>query len=301
MGRWSRNGIVLYALFTTVLVMHTDLVSEEGSPAKFAVFSQRPLTCGAHRGGKSLWPESTVLAYTSAAAKWPDILLEGDVQLTADGKVVLLHDGTVDRTTNGTGRIADLTLEQVKALDAGYRFTPDGGTTFPYRGKGITIPLFSEVLDAIPDGRLLIEIKERPGIADAAVAVLRDKKALGRVVLASMDSDAMNQARRIEPRLLACYTVPEGTEMIAQLRGVDWAKYKPVAEMLAIDHHNVEEFSLKPEEIRAIRDKGICVLVYTINDTDLMRRYLDMGVSSILTDRPDVLQDMVMQRQPAPH
>jgi len=301
MGRWSRDGIVWYALFTTVLVMHSDLFSEGGSPAKFAVFSQRSLLCGAHRGGKSLWPESTVFAYMSAATKWPDILLEGDVQLTADGKVVVLHDGTVDRTTNGTGRIADLTLEQVKALDAGYRFTPDAGTTFPYRGKGITIPLFSEVLEAIPDGRFLIEMKEQPGIADAAVAVLRDEKALGRVVLASMDADAMVQARRIEPRLLACYTVPEGTEMIAQLRGGDWAKYKPVAEMLAIGHHMVEEFRLKPEEIRAIRDKGICVLVYTINDADLMRRYLDMGASSILTDCPDKLQDVLKQRQPAPH
>ena len=263
------------------------------------MFSKRPLLCGAHRGGKALWPENTVFAYKSAAAKWPDILLEGDVQLTADGQVVVLHDDTVDRTTNGTGRIADLKFDQVKALDAGYRFTLDGGATFPHRGKGITIPLFSEALEAIPNGRFLIEMKDQPGIAEATVAVLQDKKALGRVVLASMNADLMSQARHIEPRLLACYDVSEGMEMLAQLRGPDWAKYKPVAEMLAVGVGMVEDNGLKPEEIRAIRDKGICTLVYTVNDPQMMRRFLDMGFSSILTDRPDALQDVIKQYQAA--
>jgi glycerophosphoryl diester phosphodiesterase len=246
-----------------------------------------------------LWPENTVFAYKSAAAKWPDILLEGDVQLTADGRVVILHDDTVDRTTDGTGPIAGLKFDQVKALDAGYRFTSDGGATFPHRGKEITIPLFSEVLEAIPNGRFLIEMKDQPGIAEATVAVLRDKKALDRVILASMNDEAMDQARRIEPRLLACYDVSEGMEMLDQLRGGDWAKYTPAAEMLAVGSKMVENTGLKPEEIRAIRDKGICTLVYTVNDPEMMRRFLDMGFSSILTDRPDVLQDVIKQYQKA--
>jgi len=299
MGRCSRGGLVWCTLFTILLAMYPALFSEEGSGGKFAVFSKRPLLCGAHRGGKALWPENTVFAYKSAAAKWPDILLEGDVQLTADGRVVILHDDTVDRTTDGTGPIAGLKFDQVKALDAGYRFTSDGGATFPHRGKEITIPLFSEVLEAIPNGRFLIEMKDQPGIAEATVAVLRDKKALDRVILASMNDEAMDQARRIEPRLLACYDVSEGMEMLDQLRGGDWAKYTPAAEMLAVGSKMVENTGLKPEEIRAIRDKGICTLVYTVNDPEMMRRFLDMGFSSILTDRPDVLQDVLKQYQTA--
>ena len=299
MGRCSRGGLVWCTFFTILLAMHPALFSEEGSGGKFAVFSKRPLLCGAHRGGKALWPENTVFAYKSAAAKWPDILLEGDVQLTADGQVVILHDDTVDRTTDGTGRIAGLKFDQVKALDAGYRFTSDGGTTFPHRGKEITIPLFSEALEAVPNGRFLIEMKDQPGIAEATVAVLRDKKALDRVILASMNDEAMSQARQIEPRLLACYSVSQGMEMLTQLRGPDWAKYTPVAEMLAVGSNMVETNGLKPEEIRAIRDKGICTLVYTVNDPEAMRRFLDMGFSSILTDRPDVLQDVLKQYQAA--
>jgi glycerophosphoryl diester phosphodiesterase len=299
MVRCSRDGLAWCTLFTILLAIHPAVFSEEGSGGKFAMFSKRPLLCGAHRGGKALWPENTVFAYKSAAAKWPDILLEGDVQLTADGQVVILHDDTVDRTTNGTGRIADLKFDQVKALDAGYRFTSDGGATFPHRGKGITIPLFSEALEAVPNGRFLIEMKDQAGIAEAAVAVLRDKKALDRVILASMNADLMSQARRIEPKLLACYDIAQGTEMLAQLRGGDWARYAPAAEMLAIGSKMVEDTGLKPEEIRAIRDKGICTLVYTVNDPEAMRRFLDMGFSSILTDRPDVLQDVLKQYQAA--
>ena len=96
----------------------------------------------------------------------------------------MLHDDTVDRTTDGKGRINDLALEKVKTLDAGYRFTPDDGKTFPFRGKGITIPLFFEVLSSAPASRFLIEMKNQPGIVEPTVAALREANALDRVVLA---------------------------------------------------------------------------------------------------------------------
>ena len=108
----------------------------ENAAARFPVFA-KPMLLGAHRGGRALWPENTVVAFRACAERWPDILLEGDLHLTADGHVVVLHDATVDRTTDGAGPVAGMTLEQVKQLDAGYRFTPDDGATFPWRGKGV--------------------------------------------------------------------------------------------------------------------------------------------------------------------
>jgi len=299
--RWMRVGTSLCGclLLGVLIAVQWAAFSEEGSVVKLKSFFQRPLPCGAHRGGVAMWPENTAYAYKSAAAQWPDVLLEGDVQLTSDKRVVVLHDDTVDRTTNGTGRIGDLTLEQVKALDAGYRFTPDGGNTFPYRGKGITIPLFAEALSAVPAGRFLMEMKNQPGIAEATVSVLREANALDRVVLASLNPELMRQARQLEPRVLACYDALNGMDMLARLRGGEWPAYQPVADMLAVGTDTVASVDLKAEEIRAVRDKGICVVVFTVNNPDLMRRYIDMGFSSILTDKPQLLQEILAQQKAA--
>ena len=168
-------------------------------------FFAKPFLLGAHRGGKALWPENTLLAFTQAAAQWPDILLEGDARVTADGEVVLIHDGKIDRTTNGAGPISSMTLAEVKAFDAGYRFSRDGGKTFPYRGKGLTIPTFAEVLAALPDSRFLIELKGQTGVAESIVPVLRETGAVDRVALASHFAPLMQRARKLEPALIACY------------------------------------------------------------------------------------------------
>ncbi len=243
----------------------------------------------------SLWPENTVEAYKSAVAKWPDILLEGDAHLTSDGYVVVLHDDTVDDTTDGSGPVTSMTLAQVKALDAGYRFTPDHGKTFPFRGKGITIPLLSEALAAVPSSRFLIELKPHAGVADATVKVLQEYQALDRVVLASFDPGLIRRARALEPKVLACYDAIDGLDMLAKLRGNQWDAYRPVADMLAADTRLLEKLHITPGELRAIHDKGIAVLIHTVNDPDAMRRYLAIGVDSLLTDRPNVLAGVIAE------
>lgn len=288
------RGLAGWAILGCAAVALGNFAAFPASSAK--PFFAKPLLLAAHRGGASLWPENTIEAYKSAVAQWPDILLEGDVQLTADGAVVLLHDDAVDDTTDGAGRVADMTLAQVKALDAGYRFTPDKDQTFPYRGKGITIPLFSEALAAVPDSRFLIELKPQSGIAEATVKVLQESRALDRVILASFNPALMYKARKMEPNLLSCYDLIDGTDMLIQLRNGHWDAYQPVADMLAVDTRLLAGFQVKPEELRAIRDKGIAVLVHTINDPETMRLYLDLGINSILTDRPNVLADVIAQR-----
>ena len=104
----------------------------------------------AHQGGDGLWPSDTMYAFQRAVAMGVD-MLEMDLHVTADGQFVLMHDETVDRTTDGIGRLEDMTLAQVKALDAGYRWTADGGQTYPYRGQGITVATVEELFQAFPD------------------------------------------------------------------------------------------------------------------------------------------------------
>ena len=261
-------------------------------------FFRNPWVLGAHRGGGALWPESTVLAFRKAAERWSGIVLESDARLTADRHVVLLHDEKVDRTTNGTGLVSSMTLAEVKALDAGYRFTPDGGTTFPYRGKGLTIPTLAEALRAVPDARWEFETKAGDGIVEKTVAAIRAAKSQDRVLLASFNPTHMTRVRKLAPRIATCYDMISGVHLLQQLRGDGtWESYKPIADCLSLMKHMRSQFKLRPEEIQAIREKGICFQIHTINDRAEMIEMLDLGADSILTDRPDVLAQVVSERK----
>ncbi len=113
----------------------------------------------AHQGGDGLWPGDTMFAFEQAVALGVDVL-EMDLHITQDGVLVISHDETVDRTTDGTGEIEKMTLAEIKALDAGHNWSADGGGTFPYRGQGISIPTLEEVFLAFPEYRMTIEIKK---------------------------------------------------------------------------------------------------------------------------------------------
>src|SRR5690606_4473246 len=140
----------------------------------------------AHRGGAALAPENTLLAFERAIRWWGADILELDVQPTRDGEVVVLHDATLDRTTDGSGPVAHLPLARVRELDAGYRFSADDGRTFPFRGRGVTVPTLEEVLTAFPGIRVNVEIKD--GRAQGRVAeVVEALGAEHRVLIAAAE------------------------------------------------------------------------------------------------------------------
>src|SRR5690606_10387712 len=112
------------------------------------------------RGGAALAPENTLEAFRQAIEWWDADVLEIDVRPTSDGEAVVLHDATVERTTDGRGSAADHPLAWLQELDAGYRFTPDGGRHYPCRGQGTRIPTLGEVMAAFPRHRINIEIKD---------------------------------------------------------------------------------------------------------------------------------------------
>src|SRR5262245_19840849 len=99
----------------------------------------------AHRGDSAHFPENTIPSFDRAVELGADAI-EFDLRVSRDGEVVIIHDPTVDRTTNGTGPVSSLTLAELRALDAGARFTTDGGKSIPFRGRGLTIPTFDEML-----------------------------------------------------------------------------------------------------------------------------------------------------------
>ncbi|MBN2308195.1 MAG: hypothetical protein JXR94_04445 [Candidatus Hydrogenedentes bacterium] len=271
-------------------------------PSQRAFFDE-PILLGAHRGGARVLPENTAFGFREAARRWPGILLEADARLTADGHVVLLHDETVDRTTDGTGRIGDMTLEQAKRLDAGYPLTTDRGQTYPYRGTGVTIATLQEALAAVPDSRFLIEFKDPDtAIVDATIRAIQDAAAAPRVLLASFVPAHMARARELAPAMAMCYDFETGAALLAALRNGGWADYRPVADVLSLGRSHVRELAVTPDEIRAVRAKGIRFQIHTLNTREEMEHYLALGVDSILTDRPDLLADVIAawqkRRQP---
>ena len=171
--------------------------------------SPRPLVI-AHQGGDGLWPSDTMFAFERAVAMGVD-MLEMDLHVTSDGGLVLMHDETVDRTTDGSGRLEDMTLAEVKALDAGYRWTPDDGQTYPlprprhHPGNG------GRAFQAFPDMPMNIEIKlvESQPVAGPFCQLIRQYKMEDKVLVASFHQDALDEFRATCPEVSTSITQNE--------------------------------------------------------------------------------------------
>lgn len=247
----------------------------------------------AHRGGAGLAPENTLLAFLNGAEQWRADMIELDVRSSADGHCVAIHDATVDRTTNGSGAVAAMTLAQLQSLDAGHRFTVDGGRTFPYRGKGARIPTIDEVFAALPAMRFTVEVKiataqkklfeaiERAGntgrvIAAGEFRAFRSEFGKYKGCISSCREDAMPFFILHKLRLGFIRMVPadvvQTCEMLGSVRGVT------------------------PRFIRELHAKGIQIHVWTVSEIADLNRLLDWGVDGLITDRPDRLAQVLHER-----
>ena len=175
----------------------------------------RPLVI-AHRGGAGLWPENTLYAFERAAALGVDVI-ETDVRVTADGELVVFHDEGVERTTDGAGRVGSLTLAELKRLDAAYRFSPDGGRSFPLRGSGVTIPTLREVFTSLPRMRFNIEPKHAaPSLAVPLCRLIREHGMADRVLVASFSGAVLAEFRRECPEVATSAATGEVASFLAR-------------------------------------------------------------------------------------
>ncbi|HPC97076.1 MAG TPA: glycerophosphodiester phosphodiesterase [Sedimentisphaerales bacterium] len=242
----------------------------------------------AHRGGAGLWPENTLYAFEHAVELGVDVL-EMDVQSTKDGELVVIHDETVDRTTNGTGRVEELTLAEIQDLDAGHTWTPDDGASYPFRGQGLRIPALVEVLAAFPKARMNIEIKQRAIVATLC-RMLRDYGMAEQVLIAAFDAQTMNEFRRLCPEVATAAAENE----IRMFYGLNWAHlgrfYRPPAEALQIPEYHGDRHVLTQSFVRAAHGRNMDVHVWVVNDINDMQRMEDLGIDGIITDYPDRLK-----------
>lgn len=253
----------------------------------------------AHRGGALEAPENTLVAFSHARAAGA-AMVELDVHLTADGHVVVLHDATVDRTTDGSGPVAGLTLDEVRWLDAGYRFSPDGAT-YPFRGLGVRVPTLEEVLQAYPDVPFIIEMKvDEPQLAAEVARLVETYGATGRVVVSSFHQNVLDHFRALAPGVATGMSLPEALQFVLLERfGLSFLYPGPRGDVLQVP----ERYSLLPVAsenlIKRAAEWGLPVHVWTVNDPDAMRRWATLGAAGIITDAPSVLVELLRQVETA--
>jgi glycerophosphoryl diester phosphodiesterase len=251
----------------------------------------------AHRGASARAPENTMEAFRLAVELGAGGL-ELDVHLTRDGYVVVIHDPTLDRTTDRTGAVSAMTLDELSQADAGYKFSPDHENTFPYRGLGLRIPTLVEVLREFPGVAVNIDMKADDLAIEAAVLdVLRQADAEGRALVVSSRRGAVGRFRRISGGRVSTGASRWETGIFYLFSNLRLERFlRPAYDALQVplSHRGIPLVTRR--FIDAAHGANVRVDAWTINDGDEMRRLLGLGVDVIMTDRPGTLAEVLQRR-----
>ena len=255
-----------------------------GSPALASWKGRFPVMVIAHRGFSGRAPENTVAAFKKAMEIGSDAI-EFDVRFTRDGRLVIFHDDTLERTTNGKGKVADLTLKELKRLDAGSWFGP----IF----SGERIPELKEALE-LARGRILLNIELKKGdhgkysMLDLAEQTLWEVAGAGvaqQVLFSSFDLDAIQWIRQKDPGVLTAFITRDPWKSpLDATRG----KFFPVL--------NPRKSALNEDNLSAARRQGVRINVWTLNTDEEMEKFIAMGVDGIVTDHPDRLIELLKKK-----
>ena len=236
----------------------------------------------AHRGAAAEAPENTMEAFRLGVEAGADAI-ELDVHLTADRQLAVIHDESLDRTTDRTGAVADRTMDEIREADAGAEFAGPNGD-FPFRGRGLTVPTLPEVLAWLPEGvGLVVEIKARAA-ADAVVEAVRDHpvRTSGRLAVISFDEHAIERVREMDREIKTGYLLVPTQPIEAALV---WATEHGHAGVYPWEG----DLGLDPLPIMALANAyGREVGCYVVNDPERMQHLAACGLWGFVTDVPDV-------------
>ena len=241
--------------------------------------SARPII--AHRGASGSAPENTMPAFELAVRQGADAF-ELDVRLTADGVPVVLHDANLDRTTDRRGSLGALSLAELREVDAGARFTADGGRSYPFRGGDARVPTLAEVLREFAEIPVMVEVKE-PAAQEAVRQVILEEGAVERCVLASEHHAALQVFR--EPSFAVAAS---GGEIGALYRDVLLRRVPGAVRyrLLSVPERHRGLRVPTRSFVAAARRLGCPVHVWTINDQSVAQRLWSLGVCGIVTNFP---------------
>ena len=239
----------------------------------------------AHRGGAKLGPENTLVAFDQAIALGVDGC-ECDVHLSADGDAVVIHDASLDRTTNAQGPVEARTVKELAQIDAGFTFAADG--SFPFRDRGIGIPRLVDLLDRHRSVPWVIEIKgERVDLVRAVIRIVSDLGAEDRVIIGGFSHIAMDAVRRLAPRVATGASRREARRATRRA----WFRLPPGRHAFSVLQMPLRvagrEVFGEPF-VRYARRSSVPVHAWVIDDPNDMTRLTGWGVTGLITDRPDV-------------
>lgn len=283
--------VVWLAIFLWPVKERPAMAFFEGNPDVLVI---------AHRGGYGLAPESTFEAFDNAAQLGADVL-EYDLHMTKDGHLVAIHDDTVDRTTDGTGKVNDLMLEEIKALDAGYGFEDEEGN-HTFRGQGVQMATLEEIFERYPDMHQLIELKDtnRPDLHEEMIQdawrLIQEYQMEDKVMIASFDQTINERFEEVSGGKVAIGAGEQAvrgfvTRHVPFLNGI--AKSEADALPLPVE---AEGFDLTSKNMmNGARKRNMSIYYWTINDAEEMRELIKKGADGIMTNYPDVLMQVLAE------
>ena len=239
----------------------------------------------AHRCGKSILPENTLFACREIFNQNLADILEMDVHLTKDFHLVVIHDASVDRTTNGTGKVSELTYEEIRNLDAGYNFTIDK-KTFPYRNKGIQILELEEFFKELPNANYYIEVKVKEPLAAEKLVNLIEKYQMHRRVFIGSLKDSVNEnIRKLSKNKISVFSgiMHTGKWYFSYLLGIRGI-VKPPEVMAIPDLPRI--LPVSEEFVLATKEQGIKVHIFTINEKEKINQFRLLKIDGVMTDNP---------------
>jgi glycerophosphoryl diester phosphodiesterase len=248
----------------------------------------------AHRGDSKFFPENTMPAFESAYDLGVDVI-ETDVHITADNEVVIWHDSSLDRVSDKQGEISSYTYQELLEIDPGYFFSNDNGKSFPWRGKGLKIVKFSELLETLPDMRFNVDLKDKSTDLVYKVAeILNVYSSFHRVCLGSFHSGNIELMRKIAPEAITAFTPGEIKKYVIEFyTGLFFFRRKFKGSSFMIPEYEGKHKLVSKRFLKAVHARGLYVHVWTVNEREDMKRLLEMGVDGLFTDDPRLLQEVV--------
>ena len=240
----------------------------------------------AHRGGARLAPENTRPAIDNGMALGADGL-EIDVQLSADGIPVVIHDQTLDRTTDRTGPVGSLSASELARVDAGFHFEIDGER--PFRGQGVGVPCLDDVLRRHASARVIIEMKGgQPELARAVAASIKKADAVERTCVGSFYQGSIDAIRAEHPEVTTSASQEEARWSLHRswVRW-PWIHARPYA-AFQVPEKAGRMRVVSRAFVRHVHREGHVVQVWVVNEREDVARLLDWGVDGIISDRPDI-------------
>ncbi len=252
----------------------------------------------AHRGGRGIAPEGTMAAFDKSFALGVDVF-EYDIHQTADGHLVVIHDPSVDRTTDGSGLVNEMTLAEVQALDAGYQFKDEQGE-YSYRNQGVYIPTVVEVFEAYPDMRQLIEIKDTndPALYDEIIeqlwALIQEHEMEDQVMIGSFDHEINEAFEELSEDRIPIGAGEQAVRDFANmhvpyLNGLAKSSVDSLQLPVEEEGHNLASKNI----IRSAKKRNMAIYYWTINEKNEMKELILKGVDGLITDYPDQMKEVI--------